>query len=271
MGEKCVFMPRISIIMSVYNGEATLPEALDSILNQTYSDWELIVCDDCSTDHSGKILESYAAKDGRIIYIRNPQNKGLAASLNHCLEHVHGSYIARMDCDDLSAETRLEEQLQFLDKHPEYDLVGTFMQAFDENGLHQIIESKLVPTKFDLPKGAPFSHATIMIRTHAMRVLNGYRISNHTVRTEDVDLWYRFFAAGFVGANLPKPLYLVRMDEAAYKRRKLKYMFHASCIIWNGCGLLQLPFYYKFYCVKPILSWILPRNLKSHLRKWLIK
>lgn len=264
-------MPTVSIIMGVYNGEATLPEALDSILNQTYSDWEFIVCDDCSTDRSREILECYAAKDKRIICIRNLQNKGLAASLNRCLEHVHGSYIARMDCDDLSTKTRLEEQVRFLDSHPEYDLVGTFMQAFDEEGLHQIIESKQVPTKYDLPKGAPFSHATIMMRIPAMRKLNGYRISNHTVRTEDVDLWFRFFAAGFAGANLAKPLYLVRMDDTAYKRRKLKYMFHASFIIWNGCGLLDLPFYYRIYCVKPILSWILPKDFKTRLRRWLIK
>lgn len=263
--------PAISIIMSVYNGEQTLPEALDSILEQSNPDWELIVCDDCSTDRSKEILLQYAAADPRIKVIANQKNSGLAASLNHCLEYVSGHYIARMDCDDISVRERLEKQAAFLEQHPEYDLVGTFMQAFDEQGLHNVIASKLQPTKYDLPKGAPFSHATIMIRTEAMRNLQGYRISNHTIRTEDVDLWYRFFAAGFKGTNLPEPLYLVRTDDAAYKRRKFKYMLHASYIIWHGCDLVQLPFYYKAYCLKPILSWLLPRNLKMSLRKWVIK
>lgn len=261
----------VSIIMGVYNGANSLSQAIDSLLSQTYVKWELIACDDYSTDDTSGILSEYAKKDPRIIVIRNEKNCGLAATLNHCLEYVQGEYIARMDCDDLSVETRLEKQVSYLQSHPEIDLVGTFMQAFDESGKKNIIESKQYPTKFDLPKGAPFAHATIMIRTSAMKQLNGYCISNHTVRTEDVDLWYRFFAAGFKGINLPEPLYLVRMDDAAYKRRKIKYMLHASYIIWYGCRMLKLPFYYRVYCIKPILSWLFPPGLKTVLRRWIIR
>ena len=260
----------VSIIMGAYNGAASLSQAIDSLIAQTYTRWELIACDDCSTDDTCNTLSEYAKKDCRIRVIRNEKNQGLAATLNHCLEYVQGDYIARMDCDDLSAETRLEKQVSYLQSHPEFDLIGTYMQAFDASGKQNIIESKQYPTKFDLPKGAPFAHATIMIRTSAMKQLKGYCISKHTVRTEDVDLWYRFFAAGFSGANLPEPLYLVRIDEAAYKRRKLKYMLHASYIIWYGCDLVHLPFYYKIYCLKPILSWLLPRQAKTALRKWIL-
>lgn len=261
----------VSIIMGVYNGANTLSQAIDSIIAQTYTKWELIACDDCSTDNTSEILSGYAIKDSRIKVIRNEENCGLAASLNHCLEYVQGEYIARMDCDDLSVQTRLEKQVSYLQSHPEYDLVGTFMQAFDESGKRNMIESKQYPTKFDLPKGAPFAHATIMMRTSVMKQLNGYCISKYTVRTEDVDLWYRFFAAGFHGANLPEPLYFVRMDNAAYKRRKIKYMLHASYIIWYGCRMVNLPFYYRIYCIKPILSWLFPPRLKTVLRKWIIQ
>ena len=260
----------VSIIMGVYNGANTLSQAIDSIMAQTYTKWELIACDDCSTDETLKILSNYVDKDSRIKVIRNGENCGLAASLNHCLEYVQGTYIARMDCDDLSVETRLEKQVAYLESHPEFDLVGTYMQAFDESGKKNVIESKQYPTQFDLPKGAPFAHATIMMRTAAMKQLGGYCISKHTVRTEDVDLWYRFFAGSFKGANLPEPLYLVRTDEAAYKRRKLRYMLHASYIIWYGCDLINLPFYYKIYCLKPILSWLLPPQAKTALRKRLL-
>lgn len=264
-------MTKVSIIMGAYNASSTLTDAIESIFAQTYPNWECIICDDCSTDDTSEILSQYAKKDSRIKVIRNKKNCGLAASLNHCLEYVQGTYIARMDCDDLSVETRLEKQVAYLEGHPEFDLVGTFMQAFNDSGKGNIIESKLYPTKFDLPKGAPFAHATIMMRTSTMKQLNGYRISKHTVRTEDVDLWYRFFAAGFSGANLPEPLYLVRMDQAAYKRRKIKYMLHASYIIWYGCKFVGLPFYYRVYCIKPILSWLFPPWLKTVLRKWIIR
>lgn len=261
----------VSVIMGVYNGADTLKEALDSLLKQTYEDWELIVCNDCSKDNSLEILNQYATKDHRIRVIQNDTNSGLAASLNYCLKYVHGEYIARMDCDDCSVSTRLEKQVDFLDEHPEIDLVGTYMQAFDSEGKKNIIKSKLEPTKYDLPKGAAFSHATIMVRTNVMKSLNGYCISKHTVRTEDVDLWYRFFTGGYYGVTIPEPLYLVRMDQAAYKRRKLKYMLHASAIIWYGCDMVGLPFYYKVYCLKPILSWLFPHKLKVVLRKWVIQ
>ena len=262
---------KVSVIMGVYNGMDTLKEAIESIINQTYSNWELIVCDDQSTDESLSTLKTYALKDNRIKVITNSKNSGLAASLNHCLKYVSGTYIARMDADDLSVPERLEKQVEFLEKNPEINLVGTEMQEFSEKGYGDIVKNKKNPTKYDVPKGAPFCHATIMIRTQTMRNLGGYRISKHTMRTEDVDLWYRFFAGGYKGENIEEPLYLVRMDDAAYKRRKLKYMVHASYIIWYGTTMLKLPVYYKVYCIKPLLSWLLPPSTKKKLRKLLIR
>lgn len=261
----------ISVIMGVFNGADTLVEAIESLRNQTFTEWELIVCDDCSSDRTLAILEEYKNKDSRIKVIRNEKNCGLAASLNHCLKYVKGEYIARMDCDDISDPVRFEKQIAYLREHRECQLVGTYMKEFDGQNYGRVVETKINPTKFDLPKGAPFAHATILIRTEAMKQLDGYCISKHTMRTEDVDLWYRFFSKGFVGANIPEPLYYVRMDAVAYKRRKLKYMIHAAYIIWYGCDLVKLPKYYKIYCIKPILSWLFPRELKVYLRKFLVK
>ena len=255
----------VSIIMGVYNGEKTLREAMNSILAQTYQDWEFIICDDCSTDGSIAILEEYRNKDDRIIIIRNEHNSGLAASLNHCLEYVSGEYIARMDCDDISTPDRFEKQIDYLSNHPGCDLVGTYMQGFNENGLLRVISQRIEPTKYDVPKGNPFHHATVMMKTSIMKALQGYTVSQRTLRMEDVELWYRFFAAGYKGVTIPEPLYLVRLDEGAYKRRKLRFMLDASAIMWEGIGKLQLPFYYRVFCVKPILSWLLPETLKRRL------
>ena len=261
----------VSVIMGVYNGADTLGEAIESLIKQTFTEWELIVCEDCSTDSTLSILEEYSSKDSRIKVIKNEHNLGLAASLNHCIEYVKGNYIARMDCDDRSDPFRFEKQVAYLEEHTECHLVGTYMKEFDGQKYGRVVETKINPTKFDLPKGAPFAHATVLIRTEVMKELNGYCISSHTLRTEDVDLWYRFFANGFVGANIPEPLYYVRMDEAAYKRRKFKYMLHAAYIVWYGCDLINLPWYYKIYCIKPILSWLFPRKIKAYLRKLLIR
>ena len=162
---------KVSIIMGVYNGVNTLEEAIESIINQTYSNWELVVCDDQSTDESLNILKKYALKDNRIKVITNPQNSGLAASLNQCLKYVSGTYIARMDADDLSVPERLEKQVRFLEEHPEINLVGTEMQEFSEKGYGEIVRNKKNPTIYDVPKGAPFCHATIMIRTQTMKKL----------------------------------------------------------------------------------------------------
>ena len=103
-------MPKISVIMGVHNGEKTLPRAIDSILNQTFTDFELIICDDCSTDATIQVIKDYIEKDNRVILIRNESNSGLAASLNNCINISKGEYIARMDDDDISHVDRFEKQ-----------------------------------------------------------------------------------------------------------------------------------------------------------------
>ena len=128
-------MPKISVIMGVHNGEKTLPRAIDSILNQTFTDFELIICDDCSTDATIQVIKDYIEKDNRVILIRNESNSGLAASLNNCINISRGEYIARMDDDDISHVDRFEKQNNFLDGHREYAIVGTCRNTFDKGGI----------------------------------------------------------------------------------------------------------------------------------------
>lgn len=260
-------MPKVSVIMGAYNCEDTVSDAVDSILAQTYNDWEFIICDDASTDDTLNILKKYEKDNSsKIIVLHNESNKMLAGTLNECLKKASGEYIARMDADDLSAKNRLQLLVDFLDNNPEYDVVGSYMQAFDENGNGEILKKLEEPTKFDLPKSNPFHHATIMMRKSAYDSLGGYTVTQRTRRSEDVDLWYRFFAAGFKGYNLPQPLYYVKVDDSAYKRRKMKYMVDASQIVFNGVKMLGLPSKYYIFALKPIISWFVPQSLKSKLR-----
>ena len=127
-------MPSISVIMGIYNCKETLADAIESIINQTYTDWELIMCDDGSTDNTYQIAESYSEKYSNIILIQNECNRGLNYTLNHCLKYAKGKYIARQDGDDLSHEDRLKYEVEFLEDNPSFDLVATNMVSFDEIG-----------------------------------------------------------------------------------------------------------------------------------------
>ena len=108
--------PLVSIIMGAYNCENTIYDCMESILKQTYENWEFIICDDCSSDHTLEILKKYEKNDKRIHILHNEKNMRLAASLNRCLEVAHGKYVARMDADDISMPDRLEKQVEFLQK-----------------------------------------------------------------------------------------------------------------------------------------------------------
>ena len=125
---------KVSIIMGIYNCANTLEEAIESLLQQTYHDWELIMCDDGSQDNTYEIAEKFSKKYENIIVFQNERNMGLNYTLNRCLERANGVYIARMDGDDFSLATRLEKEVAFLDQHKEYAIVSTNMIYFDENG-----------------------------------------------------------------------------------------------------------------------------------------
>ena len=127
----------ITIIMSTYNCAATLPKALDSLLEQTYPHWELVACDDGSTDGSYAILQDYATRyPDKIRLLRNEENRGLPYSLNRCLAEAKTEYIARMDGDDISLPDRLAKQIAYLQAHPEVDMVGT--AAIVSNGQEEL-------------------------------------------------------------------------------------------------------------------------------------
>ncbi len=244
---------QISIIMAVYNCEDTLRESIDSILAQTYTNWKFIICNDCSKDGTVKILEEYAEQyPDKFVIIHNEKNMRLAASLNHCLEYVDGEFVARMDGDDYVAPDRFEKQVAYLKSHEGIDLVGSYMQAFDENGLGRVVDYKETPSKFDLRHGPCFSHASILTYAYVYEKVNGYVISKRTIRTQDYDLWFRFYAAGFKGANIQEPLYFVREDEYAFLRRKPSLYLWAMVTRFKGFRMLHYPIHYYAYVLLPL-------------------
>lgn len=260
--------PKVSVIMGVYNCEDTLAQSIESILSQTYKNWELIICDDASTDRTYEIARQYARHyRDKIKLIRNEENKRLAASLNHCLQYTEGKYIARQDGDDISLARRFEKQVAFLESQSHYQVVGSGMIAFDEEGVRGVRMMPSSPGPRVMAKGTPFCHATIMMRAEVYHALKGYRVGRRTRRMEDIDLWLRFFEAGYRGYNLQEALYKVREDESAFKRRKFSYSIDNACIVFAACRRLKLPLSDYVYTMKPIIRGLMPPFVMNKYHK----
>ena len=179
--------PLVSIVMPVYNGELYLKEAIDSILAQTFTNFEFIIINDGSTDHSDDIINSY--HDDRIVYI-NQENGGIGAALRNGCNKAKGQYIARMDCDDIASPERLEKQFHFLETNHDYVLVGSAVNYINEKS-EFINRSIPYITDFDIKHnlkfGATIAHPTVFFRAKAYHQTHGY---NKDIRVlEDYVLW----------------------------------------------------------------------------------
>lgn len=258
--------PRISILMAIYNCADTLPEALNSLYNQTYPHFKLILCDDASTDQTYSIAQEYAEKHDNIILLKNAKNRKLAASLNHCLQYADTEYVARMDGDDISLPTRLEKEIEFLEEHPEYALVSTPMILFDETGDWGQTESLEKPRKEDFIKGPPHPHAPCMIRREVIEKVNGYTVHKRLARGQDYYLWYKIYKAGYKGYNLQEPLYKMRDDKDAMKRRTLRHGYNFVFVRREMFRGLQIP-YSVLDILKPLIAAVIPSFLKRKIRK----
>lgn len=257
---------KVSIIMSVYNCEKTLEQAIDSIIAQTYTNWEFIICNDCCTDGTQDILESYRCRmPDKFILIKNEKNMRLAYSLNQCLKYATGIYVARMDGDDYCAPDRFERQIQFLESHPEYDLVGTSMRRFNHEGLADSVTKPMQVDKYSMRNIIPFNHATIMTYSRVYEKLKGYVVSERTNRAQDYDLWFRFFHLGLSGYNLQEDLYFVREDMNAIRRRTFRVRWNAFKTTRIGFRLLGFP---RRWLIKPFLSMLTKSMVPYRVIAW---
>ena len=259
---------KVSIIMGVFNCSDTLSDALDSILAQTYQNWELILCDDGSTDDTYRVASEYCGRyPGKIVLLQNEKNMGLNHTLNRCLAAATGVYIARMDGDDISLPERLYLEVAFLDAHPEYAIVSCPMIYFDDNGDWGTGTAKERPTALDFVSGTPFCHAPCMVRAEAYTAAHGYSSDPRTLRAEDYDLWFRLYELGYQGYNLQTPLYKMRDDENAYQRRKFKYCLNEAYVRVTGFHRLKIPTTKYVWVLRPIMVGLLPKCLYFELHR----
>ena len=254
---------RVSIIMGAYNVEKTLSRAIESILNQTYKDWEFVICDDGSSDNTFGILQQYKNQyPERFVILQNRENKGLTYTLNHCLEKVSSEYIARMDADDISLPDRLKIQVEFLDANPEYAFAGCAVERFDEGGVWKKCYLKEgSPSKECFFKSSGFTHPTIMIRKKALDSVHNYREAWFTNRCEDYDLWMRLYANGYKGYNIDRILFQYYEGKDSFPKRKYKYRIGEA--VMRAKGYASLNMYPKglLFVLKPLVAGLLPPKL----------
>ncbi len=260
---------KISIIMSTYSCSPFLSDSIDSILNQTLPDWELLLCDDCSEDDTYTIAKGYKERyPEKIRLMRLRKNCKQAAARNKCIERARGKYIAIMDGDDTCDPKRLEREYMFLESHPEIDFVGTGMNIFDENGVWGKSIPKESPVAKDFVRGTPFCAATCMFRKTALDSVGGYREEKKYWRIEDVDLFVRLYAAGFKGRNIPEPLYNYREYEDTIERRTFAGRIQRMIYMWECVEHLGLPVWMVIFGVRSLLVGLLPRRGYIVLHRW---
>jgi glycosyltransferase involved in cell wall biosynthesis len=215
--------PLVSVICAVYNGEKTVATSIDSVIAQTYPHWELILVNDGSKDQTVDIINRYAAADPRIILVNNARNMGQTASLNEGVKAARGTYIARIDADDFFAPDKLQQQVSFMEAHPEMALCGTNAVCADSDTGKETVIS-FPETDQDIAAGmlthSSIIHVSVLIRKTALDIAGEYNTGFHVAA--DYELWARFVKAGLPMYNLQEALVTFNFSSATFGRSNME-------------------------------------------------
>ena len=227
-------MPKVSIILPTYNGAKYIAHAIESVRQQTYTDYEFLIVNDGSTDETESIVQKYAQEDSRIHYSKNEKNLRLIRTLNRGLRLAKGDYIARLDDDDQRVDpTKLAKQVEFLDTHPEYGLVGTSIITVDEKGKEiGKVKSKETDKKIreSLLLYNQFLHPSVLIRKSVIDRIGRY--DEKALHVEDYDLWLRMGKVTKM-YNLPDftTKYMIRSGSISGKKQRSQKRYTFKTVI----------------------------------------
>lgn len=260
--------PSISVLMGVYyrrDDLLLLQRSVDSILAQSYSDFELLICDDGSNAAAKELLDSYAAEDERVQLVRPGAAYRLPVKLNFCLKESKGSYIARMDDDDFSRPERFERQIQALEDYTEIAFVGCNVALCRAC---EIFGERLLPAFpyiNDFYITQPFIHPTLMFRKSALERVNGYSEEPYCDKCEDYDLLLRMYKEGCFGMNLQEILFDYTAPSVR-GNRTMKHRWNEAVTRWrrfSDIGVLHKAFP---YVVKPLGVGIIPSIILPRIK-----
>lgn len=269
MNNETVNVPQISVIMSVKNGADCLDKSIQSILNQTLTDFEFIICDDGSTDKTMEVLMNYMESDKRIKVLQNTQSMGLAYSLNRCIEESRSDIIARQDADDASDITRLEKQYAFVQSHPEYAIVGTCWYNVLENGVKHPVDVPREPSARDQMQRGLYMHPSWMMRKSNLEKVGFYTVNKYTMRSQDYHLVMKVLGAGMKLYNMPEKLYYYTVDSETVKRSlNWSRVRGLMWIRWDSYKRNHFPLWCYVYVLKPLITNLIPRRImRAHYNK----
>ena len=235
--------PLVSVLLPVYNGSKYLLEAIQSVLSQTYKHFELIVVDDGSTDSSLEILSEIAKHDERVRVLTSSENCGIVSALNRALSVAKGTFIMRMDSDDICVPQRLEWQVQYLMTHPDISVLGGYVEMFSssDSSSTKIVRHPTNPAllHFSMFLYCTIVHPSVLMRTSVLRKFNGYRSSHNHV--EDYDLWLRMLQSPSIRmTNLPRVVLRLRKHEHNISRVGANEQRENALIVSTNALCVQL-------------------------------
>ena len=251
-------VPAVSVILPAYNCEKYIAKAIDSVLHQTFTDFELIIINDGSTDQTEKVVKSFS--DPRILYQPNNTNKGLVFTLNKGIDIAKGRYIARMDGDDIAHRERFEKQLNYLYKKTDVDVLATVVTLIDENDNfsgtwrndERNIDEKDI--RQQLPKDNCIAHPTVMGKTE---IFKKYKYNHKQSQSEDYDLWLRIVSDGIIIHKLAEPLLRHRILADSFTRANKKKSLLEN---WSNASSFRVATISKrkakFLCLENFYVWL---------------
>lgn len=255
--------PRVSLVMSIYNDERTVQQTIDSVLSQTYTDFELCIIDDGCTDGSVDIVRSYSNKDARVVLVPFSIHRGLTGSLNEVIRHTGGEYIGRIDADDICLPNRIEEQVKYLDAYKDIMLCGTWGQYIDEDGMYigdKKLETDSTKIKNKLLWNNQFIHSSWLFRSSLINDVGVYDES--FAKSQDYEFVLRVAKKHKV-ANIPQFLvkWRVRKNSLSWGNRKQElYALKARWVAINQYGY---PVLFGLFCIIiRCLYFIVPLSIK---------
>lgn len=257
--------PTVTVLMPVFNGSEYLLEAINSILHQTYRNFEFLIIDDCSTDNSLEIIRSLS--DYRIRVVTNKKNLGLTKTLNKGLQLAMGGYIARIDQDDISLKCRLQRQVEFLQKNPDIKLIGTWFQIINSKKIIKTLRPPVQQKKLvnRINRYNPFAHSSVMFDLKAIHKLGGY--PENIIHAQDFDLWVTVLMQ-YKASIIPEVLVQVRyhQNRSTNSPEKQVYINEESLIIYKKA--LQHPdLGLIMKCLGYLNLFIKPRRRIEYLKK----
>ena len=259
----------VSVAMGVcYRRQRTqlLQRAVDSILHQAYANLEFLICENGSTEEAKALLARYAQEGRRVRLIDGSGANLLAEKLNRCIQEAKGQWIARQDDDDWSRPDRLEKQLDFLRREPQYGFVGAWVELEQDGEIVGVRSFPQTPEVRDFRFVQPFIHPTIVFRKECLETVGGYSESKHCHGCEDYDLLLRLYQAGFRGANLSDPCFTYHLPPGRRSNRNASMRLNEVIVRWErfrSLGMLPgaLP-----YVIKPVLVGLIPPVLLSRVK-----